>query len=80
MFSWKVLVWGMVIHAIISDKARGLAGVHLLCEVVLQEHRGGVSGRTALVQAFSGMKMVVFTKEKHTSPSTVGLLQSEYML
>lgn len=70
-FLGKSWCWGMVIRAITSDKACGLAGVCLLCEVVLQEHHRGVSGGAALVQIFSGMKMVVFTNEKHTSPGTV---------
>lgn len=49
--------WGMVSHAVASDKACGLAGVCVLCEDVPQEHTGGVSGEAAPVQAFSGMAL-----------------------
>lgn len=45
----------MTSRTIASKKACGLAGVHVSCEDVLQEHIGGVSGEAALVQAFSGM-------------------------
>lgn len=52
-FLGKSWYWGMVSRTVSSDKACGLAGAHVLCEVVLQEHSGAVSGEAALVQGWS---------------------------
>lgn len=70
-FLGKSWCWGIVSCTIPSDKDCGLAGVPVLCEVVLQEHRGSVSGETPLVQAFSGM-VLKFTEGKHPSPGVSG--------